>query len=115
MSWAQHLKNKDIPEGGSKCIALIAPGGDPDAMVHELADGFLDLVLPAESVPEVRGAHGDARETDLLFLGPDENMTPERIVWVAERAAAPWPADGRHLHEFETGRRDQPQGVRGHV
>ena len=86
LAWAQQLKNKDIPEGGSKCIALAAPGGAPDDLLHMVTDGFLDLVLPPARVPDIAGPHGAPREADLLFLGPDENMTPERIVWVAERA-----------------------------
>jgi glutamate dehydrogenase len=86
LAWAQQLKNKDIPEGGSKCIALIGPGGDPSAAVRQLVDSLLDLILPAGQVPEVIGPHGQSREADLIFLGPDENMTPERIAWVARRA-----------------------------
>lgn len=86
LAWAQQLKNKDIPEGGSKCIALIEPGGDADAMVRQLVDALLDCILPPEQVPEVVGPHRAPREGDLIFLGPDENMTPARIVWVAERA-----------------------------
>ncbi len=86
LAWAQQLKNKDIPEGGSKCIALVEPGADADAAVHQVVDALLDLVLPAAQVPEVIGPHGEARGDDLIFLGPDENMTPERIVWVASRA-----------------------------
>ena len=83
LAWAQQLKNKDIPEGGSKCIALVEPGADPDAAVKQITDGLMDLIAP---VAEVIGPHGRAREADLLFLGPDENMTPTRITWVAERA-----------------------------
>ncbi len=86
LAWAQQLKNKDIPEGGSKCIALVEPGGNADGAVRQLVDSLLDLILPPESVPDVVGAHGEKREADLIFLGPDENMTPERISWVAARA-----------------------------
>ena len=86
LAWAQQLKNKDIPEGGSKCIALVEPGGDASAAVKQLVDSLLDLILPAGEVPEVIGPHGEGREADLIFLGPDENMTPERILWVARRA-----------------------------
>ena len=88
LSWAQQLKNKDIPEGGAKCIALCPAGGDGDAAVRQLADSLLDLILPAEKTPEVLGAHGQAKESALIFLGPDENMTPARITWVAARARA---------------------------
>lgn len=94
LAWAQQLKNKDIPEGGAKCIALVLPGTGgsdderADAMVKQLVDSLLDLILPAAQVPEVTGPHGARRAEELIFLGPDENMTPARIVWVAERAAA---------------------------
>ena len=83
---AQQLKNKDIPEGGSKCICLVELGGDADLAVKELCDGLLDLILPHAKVPEVCGAHGADREGDLIFLGPDENLTPPRIAWIADRA-----------------------------
>ena len=86
LAWAQQLKNKDIPEGGSKCIALVEPGGDATAAVKQLVDSLIDLILPAGQVPEVLGPHDEKREHDLIFLGPDENMTPERILWVAKRA-----------------------------
>jgi glutamate dehydrogenase len=36
----------------------------------------------------VIGPHGEARTPDLVVLGPDENMTPDRIAWVADRARA---------------------------
>lgn len=86
LAWAQQLKNKDIPEGGSKCIALMEPGGDADALVRQIVDPLIDLILPPEAVKEVIGPHNQARATDLVFLGPDENMTPDRILWVAQRA-----------------------------
>ncbi len=86
LAWAQQLKNKDIPEGGSKCIALVEPGADPDQAVKQVVDAFLDLLVPQDRVPDICGPHGGERPKDLIFLGPDENMTPARIVWVANRA-----------------------------
>lgn len=86
LAWAQQLKNKDIPEGGSKCIALVEPGADADAAVKQVVDAFLDLLVPTELAPDVIGPHGTPRTPDLIFLGPDENMTPARIMWVANRA-----------------------------
>jgi glutamate dehydrogenase len=86
LAWAQQLKNKDIPEGGSKCIALVEPGGDATAAVKQLVDSLIDLILTTGAVPEVIGPHDEPRENDLIFLGPDENMTPERINWVSKRA-----------------------------
>ncbi len=86
LAWAQQLKNKDIPEGGAKCIALVEPGRDADAAVKQIADSLIDLLLPTELAPEVVGPFGGAHESALIFLGPDENMTPARIQWIAERA-----------------------------
>ena len=86
LAWAQQLKNKDIPEGGSKCIALVELGADPDAAVKQVVDAFLDLLVPASRAPDVIGPFGASRVPDLIFLGPDENMTPARIVWVTNRA-----------------------------
>ena len=86
LAWAQQLKNKDIPEGGSKCIALVELGADPDAAVKQVVDALLDLLVPASRAPEVTGPFGESRVPDLIFLGPDENMTPARIVWVTNRA-----------------------------
>ncbi len=86
LAWAQQLKNKDIPEGGSKCIALVEPGAEADAAVRQVTDSLIDLLLPPAAMPTVIAAHGAAREADLIFLGPDENMTPARIEWVAARA-----------------------------
>ncbi len=86
LAWAQQLKNKDIPEGGSKCIALVELGADPDAAMKQVVDALLDLLVPASQAPEVTGPFGASRVPDLIFLGPDENMTPARIVWVANRA-----------------------------
>ena len=86
LAWAQQLKNKDIPEGGSKCIALVELGADPDAAVKQVVDALLDLLVPASRAPEVTGPFGASRVPDLIFLGPDENVTPARIVWVTDRA-----------------------------
>lgn len=85
LAWAQQLKNKDIPEGGSKCIALVEHGA-ADLAVRQVVDSLIDLILPADKVPEVVGPHGTGHDAALIFLGPDENMTPERIAWVAARA-----------------------------
>lgn len=73
LSYAQQLKNKDIPEGGAKGVLLIEPGADPGVAVRAFVDSVLDLAL----------ATGD-----LFYLGPDENITPALIEWIASRAAA---------------------------
>ena len=73
LALAQHLKNKDIPEGGAKAVVLVDPDGAVDASVQAFVDGLLDL-LTAEGAQE------------RLYLGPDENISPEVIEWVVARA-----------------------------
>ena len=85
---AQQFKNKDIPEGGSKAVILLGPDAEIDLAVKSMADAFLDLLV----VPE--GADGFTHPSvvdylereELIFLGPDENITPEHILWIAARA-----------------------------
>ncbi|MCB9663798.1 MAG: hypothetical protein H6732_06780 [Alphaproteobacteria bacterium] len=72
LAFAQELKNKDIPEGGAKGVLLVEPGASVDGALHALTDGLLDLAL--------------ATPGDLLFLGPDENVTPAHIEWIVARA-----------------------------
>ncbi|WP_207259830.1 NAD-glutamate dehydrogenase domain-containing protein [Desulfovibrio sp. Huiquan2017] len=94
---AQQFKNKDIPEGGSKAVILLGPEGDIDLAVKSMVDSFLDLLV----VPE--GADGFVQpgivdylgREEIIFLGPDENITPSHIQWMADRAAArgyKWPS-----------------------
>jgi glutamate dehydrogenase len=85
---AQQFKNKDIPEGGSKAVILLGPEADIDLAVRSMIDSFLDLLV----VPE--GAEGFVQpgivdhlgREEVIFLGPDENITPEHITWIAARA-----------------------------
>jgi glutamate dehydrogenase len=84
LSWAQQLKNKDIPEGGAKCAILVHPGEDVTRCVKAFVDGLLDLITPD---PAVRKLVIDrlGRE-EFIYLGPDENITPDHIEWIVERA-----------------------------
>ena len=96
LAHAQQLKNKDIPEGGSKGVVLIdatAPGagdawGAQDAAdFHDYlcrkstkayTDGVLDLCLPGD---------GEAQSLlPMVYLGPDEQIVPEDINWVVANA-----------------------------
>jgi glutamate dehydrogenase len=82
---AQQLKNKDIPEGGSKGVILADPDAETARCVHAYADGLLDLTAPD---PAVRACIVDRLgASELLYLGPDENITPALIEWIVERAA----------------------------
>lgn len=80
---AQQLKNKDIPEGGSKAALLIHPRGRISRSVKAFVDSLLDLITPEEETASrvVDRLHHD----ELIYLGPDENITPELIEWVVDR------------------------------
>lgn len=94
---AQQFKNKDIPEGGSKAVILLGPEGDIDLAVKSMVESFLDLlVIPEGTDGFVQPGIVDylGRE-EIIFLGPDENITPAHIMWMADRAAKrgyKWPS-----------------------
>jgi glutamate dehydrogenase len=84
LSWAQQLKNKDIPEGGAKAAILLEPGQTVDRCVKAFVNSILDLIV---QVPEVKKLVVDRFGRDeLIYLGPDENITPAHIEWIVERA-----------------------------
>ena len=101
LSFAQQLKNKDIPEGGAKAVVLAEPGVPVERCVKAFADGLLDLLCPSD-VLRAQVAHrasdsdspdsGDGAEAaaanrdERLYLGPDENISPALIEWIVERA-----------------------------
>lgn len=85
---AQQFKNKDIPEGGSKAVILLGPDADIDLAVKSMVDSFLDLlVIPEGTDGFVQPGIVDylGRE-EIIFLGPDENITSAHIQWIANRA-----------------------------
>jgi len=84
LSWAQHLKNKDIPEGGAKAAILVEPDAEVTRSVKAFVDGVLDLITPD---PATRARVVDRLGVDeLIYLGPDENITPSHIEWIVDRA-----------------------------
>jgi glutamate dehydrogenase len=84
LSWAQQLKNKDIPEGGAKAAILLEPGATVDRCVKAFVNSILDLIV---QVPEVKSLVVDRfGKQELIYLGPDENITPNHIEWIVERA-----------------------------
>jgi len=93
LAFAQQLKNKDIPEGGSKAVCMVNVSdrmpNSQDFLVRKavrsFTDGLLDLITPD---PEVKSRMVDyLGEEELLYLGPDENIIPADIDWITERAA----------------------------
>ncbi len=98
LAHTQHLKNKDIYEGGSKMVAILNIDSRTTAeqrdqylykMQHAFANAFLDLFVTDEN-----GQARDPRVVDYygqeepIELGPDENMHNvmiERMAKLAER------------------------------
>jgi len=86
LSWAQQLKNKDIPEGGAKAAILLEHDADVTRCVRSFVDSLLDLIVDD---PAVRGRTVDRTGLrELIYLGPDENITPAHIEWIVARARA---------------------------
>mmetsp|Transcript_39648 Transcript_39648/g.73037 ORF Transcript_39648/g.73037 Transcript_39648/m.73037 type:complete len:1251 (+) Transcript_39648:78-3830(+) len=91
---AQQMKNKDIPEGGSKCVVLIDSCSLPSAAHRELVmrksvkaftDSMLDLIV---STPTTEAGVVDyLKKEELVYLGPDEQVIPDDINWIVSRAA----------------------------
>ncbi|KAG9400911.1 hypothetical protein AC1031_009632 [Aphanomyces cochlioides] len=95
LAFAQQLKNKDIPEGGSKAVVLVEPRvNNNDATtrnfiirksVKAFSDALLDLNTTDEAVKsQIVDYYG---KDELIYLGPDENIIPEDITWMTKRAA----------------------------
>jgi len=93
LSFAQQLKNKDIPEGGAKAVVLVDVTRVPvDARsytmrsaVKAFTDALLDLIVSVERTRRHLVDYLGAEE--LLYLGPDEQVIPEDINWIVGRAA----------------------------
>ncbi|MCH2141697.1 MAG: NAD-glutamate dehydrogenase [Phycisphaerales bacterium] len=81
---AQQLKNKDIPEGGSKAAILVHPHEKCGRSVKAFVDSVLDLIVDDT---RVRSRIVDRSGTEeLLYFGPDENISPQLINWIVARA-----------------------------
>lgn len=81
---AQQLKNKDIPEGGSKGVILIRPNATAYRCGQAYADALLDLITPdPETRKYIRDYWG---QEETLYLGPDENISNDLINWIVDRA-----------------------------
>lgn len=84
LAFAQQLKNKDISEGGAKAAVLVSPGARVSRSVKAFVDSLLDLITPD---PDVNARIVDRLGfKELLYFGPDENITPELINWIVDRA-----------------------------
>lgn len=84
---SQQLKNKDIPEGGAKAVLLLDPGADPTLALKSAVDGLLDLLVPGDEAHTLPGVVDYLGRPELVYLGPDEGITPDHIRWIVRRAA----------------------------
>ena len=84
LAFAQQLKNKDIPEGGSKAAILVHPHGRVSRSVKAFVNSILDLITPDQATTSKVVDRLNHKE--LIYLGPDENITPKLIDWVVDRA-----------------------------
>ncbi|MFV0422919.1 NAD-glutamate dehydrogenase domain-containing protein [Oleidesulfovibrio sp.] len=83
---AQHYKNKDIPEGGSKAVMLLGPRGDINLAVYSMINSLLDIILTGEDSPALSSVVDYLGKEEIIYLGPDEHITPEHIEWTIKRA-----------------------------
>ncbi|GAA6003578.1 glutamate dehydrogenase (NAD(+)) [Rhodotorula paludigena] len=88
----QALKNKDIPEGGSKGAILPDLGSNPEICFTKFVDAIFDLLLKGAS-PGIKERIVDLYgKEEILFFGPDEG-TANYMAWLANHArarGAPW-------------------------
>jgi glutamate dehydrogenase len=91
--FAQQLKNKDIPEGGSKAVTLsdtngLSQSGKNFVMrksVKAFTDTILDLVV---DTPKTQATIVNLLgKKEVLYLGPDEQVIPVDINWIIKQAA----------------------------
>jgi glutamate dehydrogenase len=89
LSHAQQLKNKDIPEGGAKGVLVLKPGGDRIAAVRGGVNALLDLLVREDESHEAGQAKMVSyyEKDDIIYLGPDENITNDLIEWIPAQAA----------------------------
>lgn len=81
LAYTQTLKNKDIPEGGSKAAILIstrAASSTPSLTFFlQFIDSMLDLLIPNTEGVTAHGKRGAQTKPEVLFFGPDENTAGE--------------------------------------
>ena len=84
---AQQLKNKDIPEGGSKCVMVVKPGANKSDAVKAAVSGLLDLInINSETGKFSEDIIDYYGKDEIIYLGPDENLTDDLIVWIIQHA-----------------------------
>ncbi len=89
LSHAQQLKNKDIPEGGSKAVMILKLNSNRDRAAKGAVNALLDLLVRQEETQETHFVPNMVSYYDkeeIIYLGPDENVTNDLIIWITEQA-----------------------------
>ena len=106
LAYTQMLKNKDIPESGSKGTILVstrAAGADSLSLYLQYVDALLDLM-----VPDVTGVRDTLGKEEILFLGPDEGTAGAYPTIAAKHAKKRGYA---HWKSFTTGKTNDMGGI----
>lgn len=111
LSYTQSLKNKDIPEGGSKGVILLNKlSTKAEAEMYTRAsfmcyvDGMLDIMLPDPDHMVDR-----LNKEEIYFLGPDEHTGTGRLMdWAANHAKH---RGCRYWRGFTTGKSPEMGGI----
>lgn len=95
LAHTQHLKNKDIYEGGSKLtVVMDAVGLDSPTLVTQrlykvqygILNAFLDLFVTEKGRAKHPGVVDYYGEDEPIELGPDENMSDAMIEFIARQS-----------------------------
>ena len=92
LAYTQQLKNKDIPEGGSKGTILLNPEKHQkkgDYSYKAYMDSLIDLALVGSGY-DPEGLQRDVvdllKKPEIYFFGPDEGTAGDVVVWAAKHA-----------------------------
>jgi glutamate dehydrogenase len=95
LAHTQHLKNKDIYEGGSKLVLLLDAAdlqrsGEREMenwrlykLQHGVTNAFLDIFVTTNGIAKLPAVVDYYREDEPIELGPDENMHDSMIENIA--------------------------------
>jgi glutamate dehydrogenase len=98
LAYTQHLKNKDIYEGGSKLVLALdasdldQPGGEVEScrlykLQYSVANAFLDIFITEKGRARDRRIVDYYGDDEPIEIGPDENMHDGMIEAIASLSA----------------------------
>lgn len=95
LAHTQHLKNKDIYEGGSKMVAVLREDTNVDMSSNRqylyklqlgFIDAFFDLFVTEKGIAKDLRVVDYYKEDEPIELGPDENMHDVMVELIAEHS-----------------------------